>query len=203
MKTVLKCSTAASMAAKHTVRISTYSSSFPERPNLPSEMPLLRVGRIVIKICSEGISKSPETAQVMSRRMLMAIIAYTRCCRTLLQGKNTRIARNSVYRATRFVLKRYLTASIDVLCNLVQRLLQKEHPSLFAFQFPSTLLIDTSLSLKDIVGLLMIRSLSIYEALQAHVLDFNFRGMSLQNSNLLNVPAQISDGSILHQGLIE
>ena len=140
-----------SLAVLHTVRISTYSFSSPVELRKYSVIPLLRVGRTLIKIERQSILKSPETAQVMLHRTLMALIAYTHCCKKMHSNASTRKVNGSVSYWTRLISSKYSKKSIQELCTIILEENMTESVPLMFCRFPSTFLIDSSLDLRDLV----------------------------------------------------
>lgn len=168
---------AQSMAAIHSVRMLTSNYSFHEKMKSCSALPLLRLGRMLIKVERISTLKSQKTVPLISRHMLIAILVYLRCCKTLCLGRNTLIAKALVYLQIALVSLRYFRKSNQEICSIIVNRNMMERPPLMLTRFPHTLLIDTSLNIKDLVGSpLQLRSILLRPERSGDVLtDFSFR----------------------------
>ena len=135
---------AQSMEAIHSVRMLTSNYSFPQKMKSCSALPLLRLGRMLIRVERISTLKSQKTVQHISRRMLIEILVYLRCCKTLCLGRNTLIVKALVYLQIALVYLQYLRKSNQEICSIIVNHNLMDKPPLMLTRFPHTLLIDFS-----------------------------------------------------------
>lgn len=158
-----KCSTVLSTDQLHSVRTLICSSLPQIYLKKPFTLPLLRVGRLVVEFESRNPANwLPRTQRAMLVRTLIAVHLF-RLFLPAIFHLNTQLANTLVMDVSRFYWKRLRRKSIREICRMTLSDLQVMETKSFIFQYPNTLLIDSSLSSKDILGLLVIRFLSFYQ----------------------------------------
>ena len=146
------------------VRTRTFSSLSIPNTWKRSELTLLRVGRLLIQTDYVGLSKSPNTLQVTYRRTLIALLLYHYSYKKVLFARNTLLRSTLAKIIIFFHYVRFSLLPTDTILRIMSQMrfaLQETIP----FAFPSTLLVDISLSSKDILGLLLVRFSTFYNDL--------------------------------------
>lgn len=109
-------------------------------------------------------SSSLTIQRAMLLHTLIAIRTFHRFCAVILKCPNTVQVSSLVTVYQRFLWKRYRKKSVKEICSILLSELEENQQNSLIFLFPSTLSIDISHSSRDILGLLIIRFLSFYQA---------------------------------------
>lgn len=169
MKHLSKCIAAQNMAASHSVRISTYLFSLDKEISKSLEIPLLRVGRLVIYRCGPERLKNASEARRMLHRTLIAVLIFQNFLGPI-SNRNTLIQRVSVLVLPFLISLRYFLTSNEDLCHLVCKGIKMDFPQSLMYLFPHTLFIDSSLNLKGIVAFILLRYVRLCEEFQTTIM---------------------------------
>ena len=147
------------------VRISTSSFGYQRELINHFEVPLLRVGRMVIYRVSPGPLKKPSEHLLMLRRTLIAALTFQISLENIFL-LNTHIVRVLVCLMSCFLWIKFWRSSLaDISRYLCKTVTKSAHPSL-SYLFPNTLYIDTSLNSRDIIALFLLRYVTLWDELQ-------------------------------------
>ena len=172
---------ALNMEKQLSVRIST-SCSFSTKSYIRnSEKPFLRVGRMLIRTDSIEVLKSPVILRVTSRRMLIAVLTFLQFF-PKISRKNILTPKVLVWLFVIFNSVRYWRKSNEEISRIILTQRNALEASLL-FRCPNTLLIDISLTSKEMVHLLILRFMTFLDILQTMELSRNGLKSSIIQNN--------------------
>ena len=152
------------------VRMLIYSSLAKDYLTLPFTISFVRVGRLVVELETRNhVNWSPKTQRLMLVRMLIAVKSFHRFLPDILRASTPQV--NSLVTVyERFLWKRLRKKSIPELLTILQADLKTMYQQSLIFRYPNTLLIDGTLSSRDILGLLVVRFLSFWREVSTQVI---------------------------------
>ena len=146
-------------------RIFTYSFLCQKKVWHNANLPLQRLGRMIVALNLPKGLKSPETLQVMSVRMLIAVRIFHHSWLTKAYVQNILFQKVMDYKIIPSLLNIYSNNTTQEISVILRNTFIKTSPLLNLCQFPNMLVIDTSCGVMDIVGLLMMRLLTYRKTL--------------------------------------
>lgn len=156
-----------STAQKHTVRIFICSYSFAHAMSRSSERSFLRVGRLLIAHERRTISKSLAMQRLMLRRTLTAICLLPLFIRLPFLNRSIRCQKALAWFMSVLVFSLFSLLPRKAVWFMVSRQIDKVYQAFLPFRYPNTLLVDTSLSSRDILWSLMMRFCAYYDYLSS------------------------------------